>query len=201
MEAAKGLSALLRTRGSDIVVLSALRTPVCRAYRGGLRNTYPEELLATVLEETRRRFPGVGVDEVTVGVVLSELGGSKAARAAACQAGFGASETRLSTVNRACASSLQAVASVAAQLRVGDFEVGVAAGMESMTRNYGTRAVPSDAWPVLRESGVKEARDCFMAMGLTAERVAARYGVSRQAQDEFAAQSHQRAARARDEGR
>ncbi|PHH66518.1 hypothetical protein CDD81_6993 [Ophiocordyceps australis] len=201
MEAAKGVSAILTARACDIVIVSALRTPVCRAYRGALRDSYAEELLARVLGETRARFPEVRVDEVTVGVVLSELGGSKAARAAACHEGFAAQQTRLSTVNRACASSLQAVASVAAQLRVGDIEVGVAAGMESMTRNYGTRAVPRDAWPELRQSSVKEARDCFMPMGLTAENVAARFGVSRQQQDEFAAQSHQRAARARAEGR
>lgn len=111
-----------------------------------------------------------------------------------------ASGTALYTVNRACASSLQSVAAVAAQIRTGMIGVGVAAGMESMTRNYGSRAIPVDAWPALTESEVKDARDCVMPMGLTSENVAQRYGVGRKEQDEFAVESHRRAARAQSEG-
>ncbi|KAF4504578.1 hypothetical protein G6O67_008016 [Ophiocordyceps sinensis] len=200
----KGLSAVLAKAPTDVVILSALRTPICRAYKGQLKDAYPEELLAAVLGATRERLPASArgaVDDVGVGVVLSELGGSKAARMALSHVGFEAARTSLCTVNRACASSLQAVADAAARLRTGGATVAAAAGMESMTRNYGSRAVPVDLWPALRHSPVKDARDCVMPMGLTAETVAARYRVSRADQDAFAAESHRRAAAARDAGR
>ncbi|RDA83053.1 hypothetical protein CP532_1448 [Ophiocordyceps camponoti-leonardi (nom. inval.)] len=197
----RGLAAILSSSPKDIVILSSIRTPICRAYKGGLREAYAEELLATVLDATRRRLPpSVRIDDVSVGVVLSQLGGSKAARAALNHVGYPAGQTSLYTVNRACASSLQALASTAASLRAGDVDVAVAAGMESMTRNYGSRAVPTDPWPTIVQSDVKDARDCLMPMGLTAENVARRYGVSRAAQDRFAAESHRRAAEARAKG-
>ncbi|KAK1075308.1 hypothetical protein LTR48_009259, partial [Friedmanniomyces endolithicus] len=72
--------------------------------------------------------------------------------------------------------------------------------MESMTRNYGSRAIPTQLWDELRESPLKNARDCVMSMGITAENVAERYGVSRADQDAFAARSHQKAAKAQREG-
>ncbi|RDA93175.1 hypothetical protein CP533_3169 [Ophiocordyceps camponoti-saundersi (nom. inval.)] len=199
--AQRGLAAIRSTSPKDIVILSSLRTPICRAYKGKLKDAYAEELLATVLKATRKRLPPtVRIDDVCVGVVLSELGGSKASRAALNHVGFPPEQTSLYTVNRACASSLQALASVAAALRVGDVDVAIAAGMESMTRNYGSRAVPTDPWPGIVGSDVKEARDCLMPMGLTAENVARRYAVSRAAQDCFAAESHRRAAEARAKG-
>lgn len=139
------------------------------------------------------------IDDVAVGVVLSELGGSKAARMAMNHVGY-PSTTSLYTVNRACSSSLQSIAAVAGQIRTGAIDVGVGAGMESMTRNYGSRAIPVDAWPALKDSPVKDARDCIMPMGLTSENVADRYGVARADQDAFAVESHLRAARARSEG-
>ncbi|KAF4595461.1 putative acetyl-CoA C-acyltransferase precursor [Ophiocordyceps camponoti-floridani] len=198
----RGLAAVRTASPSDIVLLSALRTPVCRAHKGGFKDAYPEELLATVLDATRRRFPAdMPVDDVAVGVVLSELGGSKAARMALNHVGFDAERTSLYTVNRACASSLQGIAGVAAALRTGDIGVGIAAGMESMTRNYASRAVPTDPWPALVASSVPRARHCLMPMGLTAENVARRYGIEREAQDVLAAESHRRAAEARRRGR
>lgn len=95
---------------------------------------------------------------------------------------------------------MQSVASVAAQIGTGMVDVGIAAGMESMSRNYGSRAIPVNVWPALKESGVKDARDCIMPMGLTSENVAERYGVGREEQDAFSVESHRRAARARKEG-
>ncbi|GAP92224.2 putative acetyl- acyltransferase [Rosellinia necatrix] len=199
----KGLKAVLAKAPSDVVILSSLRTPICRSYKGQLKDAYPEELLATVLRATLAAHPeldaGRAVDDVAVGVVLSELGGSKAARMALNHAGY-PNSTSLQTVNRACASSLQAIAAVAAQIQNGAIDAGIGAGMESMTRNYGTRAIPADVWPALRESPNRHARDCVMPMGLTSENVAARYGVSRADQDAMAAESHRRAARARDAG-
>ncbi|KAK3175737.1 hypothetical protein K4F52_010036 [Lecanicillium sp. MT-2017a] len=199
---AKGTASLLAKSASDVVILSALRTPICRSYKGQLKDAYPEELLATVLAATREALPEMdpaAVQDVAVGVVLSELGGSKAARMALNHAGY-PNSTTLHTVNRACASSLQAVSDVAAQIRVGAISSGIAAGMESMTRNYGSRAVPVDVWPALKESPNRHARDCVMPMGTTSENVAKRYGVSRADQDAFAAQSHKRASAARAAG-
>ncbi|KAI1118661.1 Thiolase, N-terminal domain-containing protein [Nemania sp. NC0429] len=198
----RGLKAVLSKAASDTVILSSLRTPVCRSYRGQLKDAYPEELLATVLRATLAANPSLdpaAVGDVAVGVVLSELGGSKAARMALCHAGFPTS-TALHTVNRACASSLQSIAAVSAEIRTGAVDAGIAAGMESMTRNYGSRAIPVDVWPALRESGDRHARDCLMPMGLTSENVASRHGVSRAEQDAFALESHRRAARAQAAG-
>ncbi|KAL7820672.1 Thiolase, N-terminal domain-containing protein [Trichoderma gracile] len=200
----KGLAAILTKSPSDTVILSSLRTPICRSYKGALKDAYPEELLAVVLKATRDALPEMDpavVDDVGVGVVLSELGGSKAARMALNHAGY-PTGTSLFTANRACASSLQSIALVAAQISTGMVDAGIGAGMESMTRNYGSKAIPVDVWPALKEeaSAEKNVRDCVMPMGLTAENVAARYGVGRAVQDQVAAESHVRAARARDRG-
>ncbi|KAK3316563.1 Thiolase, N-terminal domain-containing protein [Apodospora peruviana] len=199
----KGLKAVLTKAPSDVVILSSLRTPVCRSYKGQLKDAYPEELLSVVLRATLDANPSLDpalIDDVAVGVVLSELGGSKAARMAMNHVGF-PSTTSLYTVNRACSSSLQSITSVANQISAGMINVGIGAGMESMTRNYGSRAIPVDVWPALKESPVKDARDCIMPMGLTSENVAERYKVSRADQDAFAVESHRRAAAARAEGR
>jgi len=79
-------------------------------------------------------------------------------------------------------------------------DIGIGGGMESMTRNYGSKAIPTVLWPELKNSEVKDARDCIMPMGLTSENVAERYGVNRADQDALAVMSHQRAAKAQAEG-
>lgn len=198
----KGLAAVLSKAPTDTVILSALRTPICRSYKGQLKDAFPEELLSVVLRATLDANPDLDpakIEDVAVGVVLSELGGSKAARMAMNHVGY-PNTTSLYTVNRACSSSLQAIAAVAAQIRTGVVDVGIGAGMESMTRNYASRAIPVDLWPELRDSPVKDAKDCIMPMGITSENVAERYGVNRADQDAFAVESHLRAARARANG-
>ena len=144
-------------------------------------------------------LPPAHIHDISVGTVLSELGGSKAARMATCHVGYPVS-TSIYTTNRACASSLQAITGIADSITLGRFDCGIGAGMESMTRNYGSKAIPVDLWPALRNSPVKEARDCIMAMGSTSENVAERYGISRQDQDDFAVESHRRASKAQREG-
>ncbi|KAK3942669.1 peroxisomal 3-ketoacyl-CoA thiolase 2 [Diplogelasinospora grovesii] len=199
----RGIASVLAKAPTDIVILSSLRTPITRSYKGGLKDAYPEELLSVVLRATLDATPELDpskIDDVAVGVVLSELGGSKAARMAMNHVGFNPSTTSLHTTNRACASSLQSITAVASQIRSEMIDVGIGAGMESMTRNYGSKAIPVDAWPALRESPVKDARDCVVPMGMTSENVAARYSVSRADQDAFAVESHLRAARARESG-
>ncbi|TRX89000.1 hypothetical protein FHL15_010122 [Xylaria flabelliformis] len=198
----KGLKAVLTKAPTDTVILSSLRTPICRSYKGQLKDAYPEELLATVLQATlaaNPNLPASEIHDVAVGVVLSELGGSKAARMALNHAGF-PNSTSLHTINRACSSSLQSIVAISGEIRTGMIDAGIAAGMESMTRNYGSRAIPVDLWPELKESGNRHARDCILPMGLTSENVAKRYGVSRADQDAFAVESHRRAAAAQDRG-
>jgi acetyl-CoA acyltransferase 1 len=201
--ARKGLKEILKKDANDVVILSALRTPITRSYKGGLKDAYPEELLAAVLKATLTKNPNLdasAVQDVGVGVVLSELGGSKAGRMAMNHVGF-PSSTSFYTTNRACASSLNAVTTVGQAIQAGQVDVAIAGGMESMTRNYGSRAIPVDLWPELKESPNHEARDCIMAMGLTSENVAKRYGVSREAQDALAVESHKRAHAAWEEGK
>lgn len=198
----KGIKNILQKNPNDVVILSALRTPVTRAKKGGLRDAYDHELLGAVLKATVQKFPNLDpakIDDVCVGTVLAELGGSKAGRMAANHVGI-PTTTSFSTVNRACASGLSAITSIANSIAVGQIDVGIAGGMESMTRNYGTRAIPVELWPEMKNSPVKEARECIMNMGLTSENVAARYNVSRADQDAFAAESQHRAAKAQSSG-
>jgi acetyl-CoA acyltransferase 1 len=198
----KGAKNILQKHPSDIVFLSALRTPVTRAKKGGFKDAHDHELLAHVLKTTLAAVPNLDpklLDDVQIGTVLSELGGSKAGRMASLHAGIPETSS-FQTINRACSSGLAAITSVANALAVGQIDVGIGGGMESMTRNYGSRAIPTALWEELRNSPSKDARECIMNMGLTAENVAERYGVSRADQDAFAVSSHLKAAKAQTEG-
>ncbi|KAK0662365.1 3-ketoacyl-CoA thiolase [Lasiodiplodia hormozganensis] len=198
----KGAKNILQKNPNDIVFLSALRTPVTRSKKGGLKDAYDHELLATVLKATLDKNPKLdpaAVQDIQIGTVLSELGGSKAGRMAANHVGYPTSVS-FQTVNRACSSGLAAITGIAHSIAVGQIDVGIGGGMESMTRNYGSRAIPTVLWPALKDSPVKDARDCIMNMGITAENVAERYGVSRADQDAFAARSQLRAAQAQKDG-
>ncbi|ETI27351.1 hypothetical protein G647_09541 [Cladophialophora carrionii CBS 160.54] len=202
MATAKGLKQILTKAPTDVVILSSLRTPVTRAVKGGFRDAHDHELLMHVLRATLAANPSLDpakIDDVAVGVVLAELGGSKAARMAQLHAGFN-DRTGLHTVNRACSSGLQAVTNIGNSIAVGQIDVGVGAGMESMTKNYGSKAIPVNLWDELRNSPIDNARDCIMPMGLTSENVAKRYGVSREDQDAFAAESHRKASKAQKAG-
>ncbi|KAK0326444.1 hypothetical protein LTR82_002286 [Friedmanniomyces endolithicus] len=198
----KGTKNILQKHPHDIVFLSALRTPVTRAKKGGFKDAHDHELLAHVLKATLAAHPNLDpylLNDIQIGTVLSELGGHKAGRMAAIHAGV-PETVAFQTVNRACSSGLAAITGVAHAIAVGQIDIGIGGGMESMTRNYGSRAIPTQLWEDLRESPVKNARDCVMSMGTTAENVAERYGVSRADQDAFAARSHQKAAKAQREG-
>ena len=197
-----GLKNILQKSPHDIVILSSIRTPLTRANKGGLKDAYPEELLGVVLRATLEKNPNLdpaAIEDVAVGSVLQELGGAKAGRMAANHVGL-PSTTAFHTINRQCSSGLAAITTIAHSIAVGSIDVGIGAGMESMTRNYGSRAIPTVLWPELKNSPVKDARDCIMPMGLTSENVAARYGVSRSDQDAFAMRSHLKAGEAQKEG-
>ncbi|OJK05347.1 hypothetical protein ASPACDRAFT_74842 [Aspergillus aculeatus ATCC 16872] len=198
----RGLRQVLQKSPNDIVILSSLRTPVTRAKKGGFKDAYPEELLANVLRATLEANPNLDpalIDDVAIGSVLQELGGAKAGRMAQIHAGF-PNTVSFHTINRQCSSGLAAISTIANGIRAGAINVGVGGGMESMTRNYGSRAIPTVLWPELKDSYSKDAQDCIMPMGITSENVAARYGVSRADQDAFAAESHKKAAAAQNAG-
>lgn len=198
----RGTKNILQKHPTDVVILSALRTPVTRAKKGGFKDANDHELLASALKATLAANPNLDpklINDIQVGTVLSELGGSKAGRMAACHVGY-PNTVAFQTVNRACSSGLSAITGIAHAIALGQIDIGVGGGMESMSKNYGSRAIPTSLWQDLKDSPVKDARDCIMSMGITAENVAERYGVSRQEQDEFAAKSHQKAAKAQSEG-
>ncbi|KAK7202997.1 Thiolase, N-terminal domain-containing protein [Myxozyma melibiosi] len=193
--ATKGLANILTKKASDVVIVSALRTPFTRAIRGGLANMYPEELLASVLKATvdRTGINPAEVNDVLTGAVLQTLGGQKASATAIKSVGFPYTTTS-GTVNRQCSSSAQAASFIAGAIKAGSVDVGIAAGVESMTMDYFPhRGIPTRVSEALiKDPG--EAQDVLMPMGITSENVATEFGISREDQDAFAAVSHAKAA-------
>lgn len=178
----------------DVVIVAAYRTAICRAKRGGFKDTYPDDLLAPVLKAVVETT-GVKVQEVgdiVVGSVLAP-GAQRAneCRMAAFFAGF-PETVPVRTVNRQCSSGLQAVADVAAAITAGFYDIGIGAGLESMTSN--PMAWEGSVNPRVETN--QRAQDCLLPMGVTSENVAERYGVGRKQQDAASVTSHQRAAAA-----
>ncbi|VZI19791.1 unnamed protein product [Fusarium fujikuroi] len=185
------LKALSTKSPSDIVILSAVRSPITRAFKGGSKDAWPEDILAPVMAEAalRARIQKEDVQDVLIGNVLAELGFAKTGRMATFH-----------TVNRQCSSSLQALTHMAHAIQAGQIDVALAGGVESMSKNYQSRGIPQDVGPALRNTKVKAAADCLMPMGITSENVARRYGVDRKMQDEYALLSHTRANEALESG-
>ena len=199
---AMGKEAILKQNPDDIVIISALRTPFTRAVKGGLSKTYPEELLTQILKATvsRTGVPTDQVREVAVGAVLQQLGGQKVSAMAVKDAGFPATTTT-HTINRQCASSSQALYTVASQIKLGAYDVGIAAGVESMTMDYFPhRGIPPRVAGTLRNGPIQESKDVIVPMGITSENVAQKYGITREMQDEFAVESQRKAAEAQKRG-
>eukprot|EP00924_Labyrinthula_sp_SR-Ha-C_P006289 snap_masked-scaffold_31-processed-gene-2.40-mRNA-1 protein AED:0.04 eAED:0.04 QI:0/-1/0/1/-1/1/1/0/431 len=187
----------------DIVVVAAKRTPIARAKKGGFKDTTPDDLLVAVFENVVKES-GINpkeIDEVLVGNV--QLPGAYAlqARTAMLRANLPVAATA-STVNRQCSSGLQAVASIASNIKSGYIDVGIGAGVEAMTLG-GKPGDPTSVGPfnINATMANKSARDCLTPMGITSETVAARYGVSRAEQDEFAVLSHNNSLKAQSVGR
>ncbi|CAN0021883.1 unnamed protein product [Ascophyllum nodosum] len=145
------------------------------------------------------RTPITRAKKICVGNVLQEGSGALSSRVAQVRAGIPYT-VPLSTVNRQCSSGLQAIAHVAAGIQAGHYAIGIAAGVESMTHNaMGSGGLPSGIDPKFVAADRKGAA-VLMPMGITSENVAARFGVGREEQDAFAAESHARAHRAQREG-
>jgi acetyl-CoA acyltransferase len=178
----------------EAVITAAVRTPVGRAPRGRLKDTRPDDLAALVIQEALRRVPSLPpaeVEDVILGCAIPEgPQGMNIARLAALRAGLPYT-VPAQTVNRFCSSGLQTIAQAAERIMAGFAEVIIAGGVESMSM------VPMDQARLSVNPALAERYpEAYTTMGLTAELVAERYQISREAQDAFALQSHQRAAAA-----
>ncbi|OUM01559.1 acetyl-CoA C-acyltransferase [Variovorax sp. JS1663] len=184
----------------DAYIVAATRTPIGRSHRGYFRNTRPDDLLATTLKAALAAVPGLdpkAIEDIVCGCAIPEAQqGLNVARIGAVLAGLPTSVGGI-TVNRFCASGLSAVQMAADRIRVGEAEVMIAAGVESMSMVPMMGNSPSLSPSIFERDG-----DVGIAygMGLTAEKVAQQWKVSREAQDAFALQSHQRALAAQQAG-
>ncbi len=181
-----------------VVVASALRTPFTRAHKGEFRDTRPDTLGGKAVKAALEAVPGLDpkeIEDVVIGCAFPEAEqGYNVGRIIAQYAGL-PDEVPGMTVNRFCSSGLQSIAQVARGIQVGDIQVGIAGGCESMTM------VPMGGNKLsINPELLERYPEAYTTMGATAEIVAKRYNVSRQDQDEFAARSQQRAAAATDNG-
>ena len=176
----------------DAYIVAATRTPVGKAPRGVFRNTRPDDLLAHVIRAVMAQAPGVDphrIEDVIVGCAMPEAEqGMNVARIGLLLAGLPDTVPGV-TINRFCSSGLQAVAMAADRIRLGEADLMIAAGTESMSM------VPMMGHKVAMNPGIFDNEHIGIAygMGITAENVAKQWKVSREAQDAFAAQSHERA--------
>ena len=184
----------------DAYIVAATRTPIGRSHRGFFRNYRPDDLLATTLKAVMAQVPGLdpkAIEDIICGCAIPEAQqGLNVARIGVVLAGLPTSVGGI-TVNRFCASGLSSVAMAADRIRVGEADVMIAAGVESMSMVPMMGNSPSLSPSIFERDG-----DVGIAygMGLTAERVAQQWKVTREAQDAFALESHKRAIAAQQAG-
>ena len=183
----------------EAVIVSSVRTPVGRAFKGTLRATRPDELGAVAIKGALERVPQLDpkeIEDVILGCAMPEAEqGMNVARIASLRAGLPVEVSAL-TINRFCSSGLQAIAMAAERIMTGGAEVIVAGGTESMSLiPMGGNKISPNPWLV------EHYPDAYLSMGLTAERVAKRFGITREAADEFSLRSHQKALAAIQAGR
>ena len=195
-----GKSQIIEKHNDDVVICGAYRSPLTRARKGGLAQCTPEEMLGNVLKGLIAKT-GVDpklIEDVSVGNVLPPGGGATGARQAALWAGI-PNTAAVNTVNRQCSSGLASVTQIANEIITGQIDLGIGAGTESMTLNYGAGVMPVKMSDEILSN--EEAADCMLPMGITSENVAKKYNVTREKQDAFAAESYKRAAAAKAAGK
>jgi acetyl-CoA acyltransferase len=175
----------------EAVIASSVRTAVGKAYKGALHATRPDDLAAIAISAAIQRVPGLDpkeIEDVVLGCAMPEgEQGMNIARIASLRAGLPV-ECSAITVNRFCSSGLQAIAMAADRVMLGNAEVVVAGGAESMSMvPMGGNKVAPNPWLMDRYP------DAYLGMGLTAENLARKYEISRQQADEFSLASHQKA--------
>ncbi|MBE7432366.1 MAG: acetyl-CoA C-acyltransferase [Anaerolineales bacterium] len=182
----------------EAVIVSAVRTPVGKAKRGGLATVRPDEMGATVIKELLNRTPNLDpaqIEDVVLGCAFPEgEQGMNFARTISIRAGLPDS-VPAETINRYCSSGVQSIAHVANAIQAGQIEIGIGGGVESMSMvpMMGYKFSPNPQFAM-------ELPHYYTNMGLTAENVAVKYGITREQQDEFALHSNLKAARAVDGG-
>src|ERR1700737_2271626 len=175
----------------EAVIVSSVRTAVGKAFKGSLHTTRPDDLAAVAIKAAIGRVPGLDVKEiedVILGCAMPEAEqGMNVARIASLRAGLPVEVSAL-TINRFCSSGLQAIAMAAERIMSGGAEVIVAGGTESMSMiPMGGHKISPNPWLV------DHYPDAYLSMGLTAERLSQRFGITRAAADEFSLRSHQKA--------
>jgi acetyl-CoA acyltransferase len=175
----------------EAVIVSIARTAVGKAPRGTLRGTRPDDMAAAVFEEILRRVPGLDpkeVEDVILGCAMPEaVQGNNMARTVSLRAGLPIDCSAM-TINRFCSSGLQSIALASERIMAGFGDCMIAGGAESMSLvpmggyHFSPNPYLMDTYP-----------DSYLTMGLTAERVAGKYGITREQADEFSLRSHRRA--------
>ena len=184
----------------NVVIVSTARTPIAKAYRGAFNDTQPQELMGHAIKEaiSRANINANEVEDVHVGAALQQGStGGNIARQSAIRAGLPTSVPGMS-IDRQCSSGLMTIASIAGRIKNGEIDIGVAGGVESVSLVQNEKMNTfraKDPW------NVSNRPDLYMSMLETAEVVADRYGVTREDQDKYAADSHRRTANAQSEGR
>ncbi|KAK2787187.1 3-ketoacyl-CoA thiolase with broad chain length specificity [Emmonsiellopsis sp. PD_33] len=193
-----GAAAVTAKSPDDIVVTCALRTALTKGGKGGFKDTAAADLLAGVFKSLieKSKIDPALVEDIAVGSVLAPGGGATEFRAAALVAGF-PETAAVKSLNRQCSSGLQAVVDIANALKAGVIDVGVGAGVESMSSQYGPGAVTE--FSELLE-GHQEAANCKVPMGVLSEQMAKDRNITRAEQDAFAASSYQKAIKAQEAG-
>ena len=176
----------------DAYIVTSIRTPGCKRNKGAFKDTRPEDLLSFILKEAVNKTPNLemkDIDDIMIGCAFPEAEqGFNIGRVASQIAGFPV-DVSGATVNRYCASGLEAIAISSLRIMAGWSDIAIGGGLESMT------FVPMGGnFPRPHPEYAKKYADLYVSMGITAENVAKRYNVSREAQDEFAFQSQMRAA-------
>src|SRR6201993_1719457 len=175
----------------DAVIVSSVRTPVGKAYKGTLRASRPDDLAAVAIKGALDRVPQLDpkeIEDVILGCAMPEAEqGMNVARIASLRAGLPVDVSAV-TINRFCSSGLQAIAMAAERIMSGGAEIMVAGGTESMSMiPMGGNKISPNPWLV------EHYPDAYLSMGLTAERLAHRFGITREAADEVSLRRHQKA--------
>lgn len=189
MSGPSNVTVLQRKNPDDVVITMAIRSPLCKAKKGGFRDMRSDELLAEMFRQAVKHSsidPAI-IEDICVGTVLAK-GPTYEARTAALTAGIPES-VPIQTLNRFCSSGLLAVTTIANEIRAGQIDVGLAVGVESMSWNPDVG--PAGAADDIKSCG--PASDALQPMGWTSENVAGEFNISREDMDDFAAKSFQRA--------
>src|SRR5512140_2059904 len=182
----------------EAVIVSAVRTPIGKAKKGGLATVRPDEMSATIIQELLKRTPNLDpaqIEDVVFGCAFPEgEQGMNVARMISLRVGL-PDTVPAETINRYCSSGVQSIAHVAHAIRSGEIEVAIAGGVESMSMvpMMGYKFSPNPHF-------AQDLPHYYTNMGLTAENVAVKYNISREDQDAFALQSNLKAAKAVESG-